>query len=152
MRKVDKHFAATVFLVSTEPSPRVLLLFHKKLNTWLPAGGHQESDENPVEAAYREVLEETGIDISQYIPKIKQLDEHIKLLPRPDFLLEEEIPKHKEVPMHYHLDNIYVVRVPYKEPVIKPDEHTEVKWFSKDELSKLSLFINVRKITDEILR
>lgn len=40
----------------------VLLVFHKRLGTWLPVGGEVEGDETPLEAARRELLEETGLD------------------------------------------------------------------------------------------
>lgn len=40
---------------------RVLLVLHKRLGTWLPVGGEVEPGETPLEAAARELLEETGL-------------------------------------------------------------------------------------------
>lgn len=40
----------------------VLLVFHKRLGTWLPVGGEVEADETPLEAARRELFEETSLD------------------------------------------------------------------------------------------
>ncbi len=40
---------------------RVLLIHHKRLATWLPVGGEVESGETPLEAAARELKEETGL-------------------------------------------------------------------------------------------
>ncbi len=37
---------------------KVLLIYHKKLDKWLPIGGHIELDEDPEEALFREVKEE----------------------------------------------------------------------------------------------
>lgn len=38
----------------------VLLIHHKRLGTWLPVGGEIEPGETPLEAARRELFEETG--------------------------------------------------------------------------------------------
>jgi len=43
---------------------RVLLRWHDKHNFWLSVGGHVELDEDPVEAAVREVQEEVGLAVS----------------------------------------------------------------------------------------
>jgi 8-oxo-dGTP pyrophosphatase MutT (NUDIX family) len=39
----------------------VLLIRHKRLGTWLPVGGELEPGETPLEAAERELREETGL-------------------------------------------------------------------------------------------
>lgn len=40
---------------------RILLIKHKRLGTWLPVGGEIDPGETPLEAAQRELLEETGL-------------------------------------------------------------------------------------------
>ncbi|MDX1745166.1 MAG: NUDIX domain-containing protein, partial [Halobacteriales archaeon] len=54
----DRDFTASGFVVDGE---RVLLVDHARLGRWLQPGGHIEARETPVEAAIREVREETGV-------------------------------------------------------------------------------------------
>jgi 8-oxo-dGTP diphosphatase len=40
---------------------KVLVIHHKRLGTWLPPGGELHAGETPLEAATRELFEETGL-------------------------------------------------------------------------------------------
>jgi 8-oxo-dGTP pyrophosphatase MutT (NUDIX family) len=51
---MERHFTTSVYILH---EGKVLLLFHPKLQKWLPPGGHIEKDESPPEAAKREVME-----------------------------------------------------------------------------------------------
>ncbi len=55
-----REFTVAVFVVH---DGAVLLHWHKKLDMWLPPGGHVEPGELPDEAAVRETKEEAGLDI-----------------------------------------------------------------------------------------
>src|SRR5262249_39823393 len=41
---------------------RVLVIRQRRLDTWLPVGGELEPGETPLEAARRELAEESGLD------------------------------------------------------------------------------------------
>ena len=56
----EREFTVAVFVVH---AGAVLLHWHKKLDMWLPPGGHVEPGELPDEAAIRETREEAGLDI-----------------------------------------------------------------------------------------
>ena len=58
--RTGRHFTVAVFVVW---EGKVLLHRHRKLGMWLPPGGHIERDELPDDAAVREVLEETGVEV-----------------------------------------------------------------------------------------
>src|SRR6185503_3318490 len=56
--KID--FTVAIFVVHES---KVLLVHHRKLDKWLPLGGHIELDEDPEMAALREALEESGFEV-----------------------------------------------------------------------------------------
>ena len=56
--KID--FTVAVFIVE---NGKVLLVHHRKLDKWLPIGGHIELDEDPEQAALREAAEESGFQV-----------------------------------------------------------------------------------------
>lgn len=47
---------------------RILLIHHRRLDTWLPVGGEIEPGETPLEAAVRELAEETGL-VGRFVPQ-----------------------------------------------------------------------------------
>ena len=116
----------------------------------MPPGGHQEKMENPYEAAIRETKEETGIDITEYLPKPKQIDARAVSLSLPKYILEERIDARWDQPEHYHIDLIYVVSVPHQEVIHQESESHSICWFTEEEVSGLPVFENVAILINAI--
>lgn len=130
------HRAVAVYILNSKDE--MLLLYHKKLNTYLPPGGHVENDELIHESAIREAKEEAGVEI-EFLNIYKELgDDRAEQLPTPIFVQLEDIGD------HYHEDFVYLARA--KSDEIKNNEgHSDIGWFSKKEALKLELFENVMK-------
>src|SRR5688572_30579638 len=54
-----RAFSVAVF---ARHAGKFLLIKHRRLGTWLPPGGELEEGETPLEAAKRELSEETGLE------------------------------------------------------------------------------------------
>lgn len=147
----EKHFCASVWILTSTTPKKILLLNHKKLGKWLQPGGHIEQFENPVKAAVREVKEETGLDISFLKDKIDIIAKEGSFLPLPAFLIEQVIPEHNGEPQHYHLDINYVVEVVEQEVKHQKNEALGINWFTKEEALKLPIHKDTRIIINKLL-
>ncbi len=140
---MEKHLTATVYLVAKiDGEAKVLLHKHKKHNIWLGIGGHVEKDENPAEAAVREVKEEAGIDIKLFSSKKDFIKtQYVAELAQPFIMLEEKISIRPNESAHYHIDCIYFAIVQNPQDVTMQEEFL---WLSSDELKKVELQKEVR--------
>lgn len=131
--KID--FTTSVYVVHEN---KVLLHLHKKLNKWLPPGGHIELDEDPIEAALREVKEETGLDVELLGGSKKPFlrDRERDLLP-PRFLNRHFFD---DTESHEHVDLVYFARCSNADA--RPEEGGgEVRWFTKEQIEDGSIHI-----------
>lgn len=128
---------------------KVLLLWHKKLQMWLPPGGHIDPHELPDEAAVREVKEETGLDvILTSAPSLPPLPGP-RQLARPEGIQLEDIG-----PDHQHIDLIYFAR-PADPAAVQPEANVEVEkvgWYGFSDLDRVPLTEEVRTWVEKALR
>ena len=98
---LTRDFTVATFVVR---GASVLLLWHRKLQMWLPPGGHIEPDELPDDAAVREVAEEAGLQV-ELVGEPGLPIERPRQLVRPAGIQLEAIR-----PGHEHIDLIYFAR------------------------------------------
>ena len=146
---MQKHFVTSVYILQEN---HVLLLMHPKLNKWLPPGGHVEENETPVEAALREVEEETGLVVELIS------DEHVwiekwnaRSFQRPFLCLLEEIPPYKDQSAHQHIDLIYLARaIPNSK--LRPTPDHPLRWFTFEEVQSLKSDDEIFAETQEVIQ
>ncbi|MEN9935972.1 MAG: hypothetical protein RLZZ387_2551 [Chloroflexota bacterium] len=131
---ITRDFTATTFVVH---EGRTLLLHHRKLGAWFPPGGHIDPNELPDEAALREVLEESGLEV-ELLGSGEQLG-RVRVLPQPHCILLEDIG-----PGHQHIDLIYFARVRGGSLTHSEREARAARWLSWDELGAPEINEDIR--------
>jgi 8-oxo-dGTP pyrophosphatase MutT (NUDIX family) len=118
-------------LILNKNCDKVLLIHHNIYNTWAWTGGHSDGEENLLETAIKEAMEETGI--KNIIP----LTEDILSI---DILsVWGHIKREKYVSTHLHLNASFVLIADEKEKLeINTEETSGVKWISVNEIDKYS--------------
>jgi 8-oxo-dGTP pyrophosphatase MutT (NUDIX family) len=133
---ITRDWAATTFVVH---QGETLLLHHRKLDKWLPPGGHIDPHELPDLAALREVEEETGLRVALLDPGA-QLGT-VRRLAQPLCMLLETI-----TPEHEHIDLIYVARVLSGSVTHAPHESHGWRWYDWQALDSPEVSIDVRDL------
>lgn len=125
-----RAFSVAVF---ARNAGRVLLIRHKRLGTWLPVGGEIEPNETPLEAARRELAEETGL-VGTF-PATPGVDGS----PAGLIGYEEHVAGSKGL----HLNFAFVADVP-TDAVVPNDEFAEWRWVTTQDAIEAPL--NVRQL------
>jgi len=142
------HFVTTAYIVKDEA---VLLVFHRGLQKWLAPGGHVRPGETPDDCIYREVVEETGLNIRLMDGDGNRRSypgDGVTLLARPIAVQLETITAETQ-----HVDFVYAA-VALKEDhvVLSTRELHNAQWFSSAALSSdQTIPTNVRTIAMKAL-
>jgi len=124
---------------------KLLLIFHKKLQRYLQPGGHLEVDDKSViEAAIKEVEEETGVKAVPYGEE-EESDEIVL----PIYIDIQNIPynEKKNEKEHQHYDFMFLLKADNSNVDLKIDEVEDFKWVSLDyDFKEVGLTKAVEKI------
>ena len=132
--EVVREFLSTVYIIKDK---RVLMTWNRKVKTWIPVGGHIETNELPCSSVIREAKEESGLDIELFCPYDKSKTAN---LVQPVHVHLDHIKDD-----HKHINLIYFGRVIRGELLKESDEQTPLRWFSKEEIDKEELIPNVKE-------
>jgi 8-oxo-dGTP pyrophosphatase MutT (NUDIX family) len=116
------HITGSAWLLNNDKS-MVLLTHHRKLNRWLPLGGHADGETDILAVAIKEAQEESGL--TKVIPVQKlifDIDVHV-------------IPTNatKGEPEHYHYDICYLLWTA-QDAFVVSKESLDLKWVAIDEI------------------
>ncbi len=116
------HVTGSAFVVGERG---VVLHRHKRLDMWLQPGGHLDPGETPWDAARREAIEETGLDVD--------FAELVDGLPR-----LAHVDVHPGGRGHTHLDLRFVLTGDDRDPSPPEGESQEIGWFDWAEAIELA--------------
>ncbi|SCA64327.1 Putative 8-oxo-dGTP diphosphatase [Chlamydiales bacterium SCGC AB-751-O23] len=149
---MKRQFATSVYVIHEN---KVLLLHHRKFNKWLPPGGHVDPNELPSNAAIREAMEETGLEIELINHSPYEFSfPNAHTLPTPYMMLLEDIPSSKKEEQHQHIDFVFLGKYISGSILANERETLGVRWFTKQEVNDIpeeDLFPDVRIVLDKLL-
>lgn len=129
------HITASGFILKDN---HLLCIFHPFIKKWFQPGGHIEEGEKPLEASFREVLEETGLHVTLHPwhgSKNVPFDIDIHYIPAND---------KKNEPGHYHYDFRYLFQVDTSKDSLLSE--LDSKWIPFEQLDD-DLIKTVNKMT-----
>lgn len=120
---MDQHLTVAGYLVH---DGKVLLIHHRKLDLWLPVGGHIEGSETLDDALKREFLEEVGVKVD--MPQLQPIESwHVTQLATPFHSNRHSVKDHDHTCMYYLCTSA--------DPGVRINEELKAyRWFSRDEL------------------
>lgn len=125
--KID--FTVAIFVVHDH---KVLVVHHRKLNQWLPLGGHIELDEDPEQAARREAREESGLEVELLGERPPTTGPGTRALINARYL-----DIHRINATHEHIGMIYWARPKSGITTLANAEHHDIRWCSEADLESL---------------
>jgi ADP-ribose pyrophosphatase YjhB (NUDIX family) len=118
-------FTITAFIVHDN---KALLVYHPRYDKWIPMGGHVELNEDPEEALYREIAEETSLEVEVLSERPDVTSPGTKFLVTPNY-----VDVHEANAPHKHISLTYFCKAKNDQHILSA-EHTDMKWFTREEL------------------
>ena len=133
---LDRHITASCLLFNTAKDS-ILLTHHKKLNSWLPLGGHADGEPDPLIVAIKEAQEEAGIDEIKVLNSVPiDIDIH-------------HIPQYQNTPPHLHYDLVFLLQSQNDNFLIS-EESLDLRWVKLDEITNLNPEERVARVMHKI--
>jgi len=131
------HFTGSAWVVD-ETNNWVLMTHHYQLNKWLQLGGHADGNENLLDVAMNEAIEESGLNNFKIISdKIFDIDIHT-------------IPQYNNVPSHFHFDVRYLLEAKKgAEEIIVSKESKDVAWIKQNEVLKHNNEYSIKRMLNK---
>ena len=124
-------FVVTIFIVHRR---RVLLVYHKKYEEWLPIGGHIELDEDPEKALAKEIREECNLPVRVLAVRPAIGHRGVKPIYTPSY-----VDVHRITARHKHIAFIYFGTSSHGRVRLHEREHREYRWVAEKELGSKRL-------------
>jgi 8-oxo-dGTP pyrophosphatase MutT (NUDIX family) len=119
------HVTGSAWVVNPAQT-HVLLTHHRKLGKWLQLGGHADGNPDMLDAALREVQEESGLKAFRPVSRnIFDIDIHL-------------IPERKNESAHHHYDIRYAVQAVGSEAYVVSDESHDLAWVEIQTLQQVT--------------
>jgi 8-oxo-dGTP pyrophosphatase MutT (NUDIX family) len=130
------HVVVGAWIVD-RPRESAVLLHHRKLEKWLQPGGHVENDPSLIDAASREVSEETGLRKFRLLSaEIFDVDVHT-------------IPARKSEPEHIHYDVRFVFEAAKGARLHLSDESNELEWVKLERITARNDSASIRRLVEK---
>lgn len=122
----EYDFTVATFIVHDN---KILMIKHPRYGRWMAPGGHVELNENPEEALFREIAEETGLrNVTVLSEKASYNSSDSKPLYTPNYL-----DVHEANPPHKHIGLVYFIKSASSDARLSK-EHDDIRWFSEADL------------------
>ncbi len=131
------HITGSSWIIN-KTKDKALLTHHLKLNIWVQLGGHTELDETVVQSAYREGIEESGLEeLILMQDSIYDIDVHL-------------IPERKGIKAHYHYDIRYLFEADDQVDFIVSDESHDLKWVALNDIEQYSTDQSILRMVEKM--
>jgi len=128
------HITASGLVIKDD---KALLIFHPYIKQWFQPGGHIDDGELPIEAAIREVYEETGILCELTEDRLDPIDIDLHEIPAN--------PKKGEG-THLHIDLLFLLQVIEER---ESPEDIQKAWVPFKEITSLRIQRALQKLQDQ---